>query len=44
MICSTSARYFENLGGLYITQSNIYDGAFIAKLVSRYVYSQKAPS
>ena len=22
-------------GGLYITQSNIYDGAFIAKIVSR---------
>ena len=28
-------------GGLYTTQSKIYDGAFIAKIVSREVYSQK---
>ena len=28
-------------GGLYITQSNIYDRAFIAKIVSREVYSEK---
>ena len=26
---------FNIFGGLYITQSNIYDGAFIAKIVSR---------
>ena len=26
---------FNNFGGLYITQSKIYDGAFIAKIVSR---------
>ena len=29
-------------GDLYITQSNIYDGAFIAKIVNRSVYSQKS--
>ena len=36
--------HFENFnifGDLYITQSNIYDGAFNAKIVSRCVYSQK---
>ena len=26
---------FNIFGGLYITQSNIYDGAFIVKIVSR---------
>ena len=35
MICSTSARYFENLGGVFWTQANICDLAFIVKIVSR---------
>ena len=30
------------LRGLYITQSKIYHGAFIAKIVSRQLYSQKS--
>ena len=33
-----TSHFFENFnifGGLYITQSNIYDEAFIAKIVSR---------
>ena len=37
MICFT-LLYFENFnisGGLYITQLNINDGAFIEKIVSR---------
>ena len=34
---------FSIFGGLYITQSNICDGAFIAKMVSLEVYLQKAP-
>ena len=44
MICFTLLQ-FENFnisGGLYITQSKIYDGAYIAKIVSRYVYAQKS--
>ena len=43
MICSSLAELdFQNFnifGGLYITQSNIVDGAAIAKIVSRSVYS-----
>ena len=35
---------FNIFGGPYITQSNICHGAFIAKIVSHLVYSQKAPS
>ena len=37
--------HFENFnifGGLYITQLSIYDGAFIVKIVSRFVHSQKS--
>ena len=36
MICSNlaSLENFNFFGGLYITQSNIYDEAFIAKIVS----------
>ena len=37
MICFT-LLHFENFnisGGLYVTQLNIYDGAFIVKIVSR---------
>ena len=30
-------------GDLYITQQNIYNGAFIAKIMRRKVYSQKSP-
>ena len=43
IICSNlaSLENFNFFGGLYITQSNIYDEAFIAKIVSRQVYSQK---
>ena len=43
MICSTLVHFenFNILKGLYITQSNSYDGAFIAKIVSRLIYSQK---
>ena len=44
MICFT-LLHFENFnisGGLYITQLNIYDEAFFAKIVSRLVYSQKS--
>ena len=33
---------FDNFGGLYVTQSNICHGTFIAKIVSRSVYSQKS--
>ena len=42
MICSPMAWLwkFQYFWGLYLTQSNIYDGAFIAKIVSRKVYSQ----
>ena len=29
-------------GGLYITQLNIYDGGFIAEILSRKVHSQKS--
>ena len=29
---------FNTFGGLYITQSSNYDGAFIAKIVSHSVY------
>ena len=35
--CDMLQLRFENFnifGGLYITQSNVYDGAFIAKIVS----------
>ena len=35
-------EHFNIFGGPHITQSNIYDGAFIAKTVNRYVYSQKS--
>ena len=43
IICSTLASNgnCNIFGGIYITQSNIYDGAFIAKIVSRSVYPQK---
>ena len=37
--------HFENFNifeGLYITQLNIYDGDFIAKIISSWVYSQKS--
>ena len=40
---SFTLKISKIFGGLYITQSNIYDGAFIAKIVSRQVYSQKDP-
>ena len=33
---------FNIFGSLYITQSNICDGVFIAKRVSRQVYSKKS--
>ena len=44
MICSTLASLwkFNIFGGLYTTLLNIYDGAFIAKIVSRQVYSQES--
>ena len=35
MICTTLAQHLENVNicrSVYITQSNIYDGAFIAKV------------
>ena len=32
---------FNIFGGLYITQTNIYDGAFILNIVSRYKYIHK---
>ena len=32
---------FNIFGGLYITQLNICDGAFIVKIASHKVYSQK---
>ena len=44
VICFTFL-HFENFiisGGLYITQLNIYDGALIEKIVSRFLYSQKS--
>ena len=34
-------KNFNIFRGLYVTQWNISDGAFIVKIVSRYVYSQK---
>ena len=45
IICSIFASLLKlNIfGGLYIIQANIYDGAFIAKTVSRLVSSQKFP-
>ena len=33
--------YFDNFnifGGLQLNQSNIYDGAFVAKIVNREIY------
>ena len=42
MISSNLTAFANIFGGLYMTQSNICDGAFIAKLVSRSVYSQKS--
>ena len=46
MICSILASLwkFQYFGDLYRTQSSVYDGAFIAKIVSRWEYSQKTPS
>ena len=35
MICSIPAVHFENFGSVFRTQANIYDWAFIAKIVSR---------
>ena len=42
MISSTLASLWKFSKSLYVTQLNIYDVAFIAKIVSRYVYSQKS--
>ena len=47
MICSIltfTVKISNIFGGLYITQTNIYDGAFVVKIVriiGRLVYSQK---
>ena len=41
MICSNLASLWKIInyfGGLYITQSNIYDGTLIAKIVIKYIY------
>ena len=45
MTCSSLASLwkFQFLGGLYITKSNIYDGAFIAKIFVKYIH-KKSPS
>ena len=45
MICFTFLQFetFNISGGLYITQLNIYDWAFIAKIVSRkYIYKKSS--
>ena len=41
MISSILASLWKFSKSLYITQLNIHNVAFIAKIVSRYVYSQK---
>ena len=45
MTCSTLAslsKFWKFFEGLYITQLNFYDGAFIVKMVNNYVHSQKS--